>query len=696
MIRFKNVPCLTFLMFLLLTCRFAAADTVTLNNGDEFYGSIIGIDDKTIVIRTDAGDKTVPREDAVKVSFWSTRGIDGEKTVKDIADRELAAMLSNLPGPADEPDAGYVNLLVDVRYTMDDDRKVTKRTRVSRVVLKERARGLGNLSFSYRGDREQGRYLWGRTIVEDTIHDMREDAISDESKYYYLKQYDRLRRRKTALPEVNVGSVFDYCYEIESDSADIEHPFMVETTLRHSDPTRTRRYTVTVPESVPFKYKLFNAPEGMVSVDIRNEETRKKYIFLVKDMPGYREENDMPPSYKIFPWLAFGLDYGWSDVCDRWTDRARELMKPSPDMIETAYSITEKLETPREKARAIYRYVCREIDHHGVSMWAYSYLPRPVSEVFSSKLANSLDKVCLYVSLLSCAGVEADVVLIRSKYSGPVIRSIGSLAQFDTVAARLKDGTWVAPFSDHYLFHELPLSLQGAEGLVVKTGEFITIPYRDPGDEAVVNEVSAHLNTDGSLDVKLHVVYFGDNDSSMRNVRQYREEELRKQMEKMVHGRHPNAKLREFAFKNLDDGEKRVELDLVYSIPGYAILAGEKLMVFKLPELRQTAGWMEDITGFGAPTREYDLWWGWRGRLDDTVTIELPEGWNLRHLPDELSLKGPGLSYSCSLEEKDGAVVVKDRYIREAVEISRQDYDQVKNLLEKRSRFINEWIVVER
>ena len=677
-------------------CPQVAADTVTLNNGDELYGVIRTIDDDHIVLLTDSGDQTVGLSDCVKVTFWARRGVKGETTIADIKDPDLITALKNRPSPVDEPDAGHVTLLSDLDFSVDGTGRVSRTVHVSVVVLKERSRDLANPAFSYLGNRERGRYLWGRTIVGDTIFDMREDAISDESHYYYLKQYDRLRIRKTALPEVNVGSVFNYCYQIESDPHTIDHPFFAEYFFRRRNPSRTRRITVSIPENAPFVYKLHNDPENTIGVEKKRSGNNLVYEFNATNQPGFREEDYMPSTRKVFPWIAFGIDYGWADVCRFWNTEAQARMQPSPLMKDAAKEITTGTQTPRGKAMKLYRYVCREFDHYPVGMGEYSYLPRPVAEVFLSKVANSLDKVCLYVSLLSCVGVEADVVLLRSDSAGPVLRSIATLGQFTTVLARLSDGTWVAPFSDHYLFDELPIRFQGAEGLVPATGDFVKVPLGTPQRESMAADIDARLTEAGALEVTAHFSYFGDNDASMRGNRQLRDDELAKQMQEAVHYRHPNAVLCDYSFKYFDDPEKQVELELSYTVPQYAMTAGERLMVFKFPELVGTAGWMETIAEFGSPTRQYDLWWGWRGMLSNSVRIQLPLGWKIRHLPEQVDDSITGMRYSATLKRDKRTIIIEDSYVREAIELPKRQYDAMKSVLERRARFVDEWVVVEK
>jgi hypothetical protein len=266
--------------------------------------------------------------------------------------------------------------------------------------------------------------------------------------------------------------------------------------------------------------------------------------------------------------------------------------------------------------------------------------------------------------------------------------------QFSAGAALLRTGTaerFIAPLSDTRRMSELPGDLQGAWGLLLggkRDPVLVQTPVLGESRESKQESVEIRLGPDGSIEVKESVSFCGRRQAGLRGLKDLKPEELRKWVEQVVHEAHPNARLRSYRIEGLDDLTRDIGFSLEYDVEDYALKAGDRFLAFRVPGLKHPAG---DV---GKPEREHPMFWMERDKQADSVSIRLPEGYRLYHLPEGLSVRSRAGSYRASYAEEEGAVRFEDAFVREATEVLPAEYAEYKSMRESAARFADEWIVL--
>src|SRR5262249_20070002 len=94
----------------------------------------------------------------------------------------------------------------------------------------------------------------------------------------------------------------------------------------------------------------------------------------------------------------------------------------------------------RAKIGAIYDLVVKSTRYVGLEFGIHGYKPYRVSEIVKRKSGDCKDKASLLVAMLKLAGVDASLVLVRTRHGGDIAPYPASLAPFDHAIA------WVPKF----------------------------------------------------------------------------------------------------------------------------------------------------------------------------------------------------------------------------------------------------------
>jgi len=126
-----------------------------------------------------------------------------------------------------------------------------------------------------------------------------------------------------------------------------------------------------------------------------------------------------------------------------------------------------------------------------------------------------------------------------------------------------------------------------------------------------------------------------------------------------------------------DEISGRFQLDLEFTAPAYAQLMQERLMVFKPSAVSRL-----DSLFLTAATREQPVVLE-PYALDETVKVNMPEGFKVDELPDPIKLDTPFGSYATTCEVKDGQLLFTRKLTQRAANIPVAQYEMVRSFFQK-------------
>lgn len=674
----------------------ARADIVFLNDGSEKTGDVVAIDAAKVVLASDGRRTPYPRADVLKVKLVRVWSVPGEDEVAGLADPMLKDFLKSPARAADYPDDGYVNALDQCDCVIDQERRSTCVQRNVSLILRERGKDrAGNPRFYFLEGVERARLEYARSITSGKIAYLDDTSVEEGAEYSQYPEYDRLRSTKFAIPNVSTGSTLDYSYRIESSLDLSSHPYAAGMSFSSYEPELLSRFTVTAPKGLELRWSEFKMPK-----DARFSREEKggtvRYSWQTRRAPSLKEEDSMPPFARVAPQVTVAPADTWERVAARVASGVGARREAGRELAAKAAEIAAGAGSDERKAEALYNWVVREIKYEPVGMGSYSYLPKAPAEIYAAKAGDRLDKPFLLYVLLRAAGLKPQLVYMESKTGAPFDPALPTLTQFDAAVVRLELGgreLYLTPFDDALRYDAHPGWLQGMHGLVVDgegVGSLVEIPQASAAEESLRSKMTLALGADGSISGEVRLLPRGSHQAEWRGYKDWKKEDLDLQFEKIVHGIHPNARLKSYAIEGLDDMTRDLVVRVSFAIPDYAITASKGFLAFRVPWTERAAG---DV---GKPAREYPMFWYTRDRATTDAEIALPAGYEVYYAPPPAALAAVGRSYRASYETRPGALVFRDDWTSETTEVSAADYPKYKALREETARFTQKWIVLRK
>lgn len=702
-------------IFIFVAClvSYVRADMLYLKNGNEYKGTLTRITEDSVSFKIDETNqiREFSRSDILKLELSAQRAGAEAAHLTALKDKLLSSRIANAPGAEDYLKSGYVTLYEKVTITINPDLSSTQTRRVIHKVLQERSVSeVANRMFSYRSQDESIIIDFARTIhPSGNVFHLADNATEDGSVHSTIPEYEGLRQIKFALPKVKVGAIVDYQITCQKKPISLLAPGLIEEHFRYREPLLQKIVTIIIPRDINLDIMFFRNEDIAAKLTEDKKQGIKKYTWTVTNAPRIVDEPNMPEYADIVPRLVVSIHNDWIDIGRAYLKVLEKNLTPSDELKAKVQALIKYQTIQSEQIKALYNYVAQSIRYINVSPPDYSYAPKPLTQIFQNKFGNSLDKAYLLYGMLKLAGLKPYFLWIRPQSRGEFTKRVNSLGQLsvplvvipapwcpmvistrdDTIDNQLK---YLNPFFDTVSADVLLSDYQGVHGLLIGQNKtrLIKTPLYPPANEAKAKTFRIALAPDGSLLVARVLSLNGNHERELRQHKDLRPTKMKKLIQSWVNQIHPKATLIDYQLSDLKNMGEPVWLTLKYSIPDYALKAGEELLVFQLPEINYTAQLV------GKEQRTFPLDWQTTRQETNQATIIIPAGYKINYLPKNYSAKSSWVSYQAELKSKGQKIFFNDRFSREVIFLLPDQYADFKKCLETRARFAKEWIVLEK
>lgn len=665
----------------------APADTLFLREGEETVGRLVEITPSEVRFETDGGLLTLDKRDVVRIQLQRARKHDDVNHIDQITDPDLEACLANLPPQDAYPAAGYITLLRRRTLDLRSPERIRDTTRKIVQIREQRGEEAGTSYAWYFEDADEPHIGYALTVTQDgrVLH-LNDAAMKDESLYAQWPEYRRQSRLRFSCKEPRPGNVLDVEYTVDRSRGPL-NPFYVDALFRNGEPLLRKEVIVIVreedekelvyeqsgPDVVAFTRE---AAEGVVRLTWRLEEPQ----------PGVVPEPHQPPMAAYAPRLTVAERTGWAELAAAYGAALRAL----PPLPEAWARKAVELDQAGGAA-AIYSHVARNVRTLPVPHWRCRITPHAPGITADRGLANELDKHFLFSRMLDAAGVPNRLALVRARGQGPLPMNTPSLRAFGRSAVYVEpDECFVFAANNQLAYGVLPDELQGAPALVAGSPEPLAWTQQPaPEVQCETRAFNAALDAAGDLTLEIRYSGTGTTGAWMRGLKDVDEQQIRVFCQRVAGSLHPAAELVHYATSDLADLSETSAITLQCAIPGYAMKAGDALMLFELPALDYTA---QDV---GRPVREFDLFFDSVYRSRTAGRIQLPEGYALYAAPEPVDFDAPVAAYTAAVTQEDGALLFSDSYDLKAADAPAEAYGDYKTSRELRAALARRRVILK-
>ncbi len=505
----------------------------------------------------------------------------------------------------------------------------------------------------------------------------------------YRIYYDT-RAFVVAFPDLEPGDVVELRYRIDDVAPrNLFRDYYGDLTyLQRGVPMASIDYVLIAPAS---RDLYFNEPSMQgLEREVTERGDQRIYRYHAADVPALRPEPSMPGQTDRVPYLHVSTYQTWEEVGRWYWGLIQDQLHADEDLRRTVRELVEDAPDLRTKVQRIYDWVIRNTRYVALEFGIHGFLPYRVPEIVDRGFGDCKDKASLIYTMLREAGIDARIVLTRTRRNGEIRDLPASLAVFDHAIAYVPeldlylDGT--AEFTG---IDELPRMDQGVTVLRVgpQSVELARTPMLPSAAARRTRQVELVLAADGSGQIEVDDVIVGVGSPSYRS--RYQSEGLRRErLERSTRSLFPGIEIREFSFENLDDYNAPVRIHYTATAPTIAVRDG--------PSLRVAPTLLGGLTSrlASASTRRLPLELGARSSYVEDRRVRMPRGWTVGELPDGGVAESRFGRVSVEVTRDGRDVRARTEFAIEADRVAPADYAAFRRWVEAADRLLRQRILL--
>jgi transglutaminase-like putative cysteine protease len=480
----------------------------------------------------------------------------------------------------------------------------------------------------------------------------------DLSEPWYGLYYDN-RAEVVRFEGLHAGDVLEVQYVIEDVSAEnqLADYFGDLETIAETIPKRRWEYTLIAPKDRPIYSNTPRVP-GLEHA-VTEQAAERVTTFAASDIASIEAEPAMPGLAEVAPYLHVSTYSTWEEVGAWYWRLVEEQLAPDDELRRAARAVIKPGDDERARVRAIHELVVTRTRYVGLEFGIHGFKPYKVTQVLERRFGDCKDKASLLVAMLREVGVEAELVLVRTRRGGMLDREPASLAVFDHAIAYVPkldlylDGT--AEFSG---VTELPNQDQGV--MVLRVGprgaRFTQTPVLPSGDNRVDRRWRVDLGAGGDARIDEDLRIKGQAAADWREHYQTPGERVER-YGRVWEDRHPGARLVSLEMPGIEDRDTPVVVRSVATVPRLgepAAVAGSGKGLM-LPLAVREADFSRTYARLGA--RKQDLLIAYPWQHDEEIAYRLPAGWGLRAGGTPRQIAGPFGRLTVDVTSEAGGLV---------------------------------------
>jgi tetratricopeptide (TPR) repeat protein len=445
-------------------------------------------------------------------------------------------------------------------------------------------------------------------------------------------------------------------------------------------PKRKFELVVEAPAHRPLYHRSVRLP----AVVHEARGTHLLYRVSASNLPPVVPEAMMPAYSEVGAYVMFSSYSTW-DALGRWyANLVREQLMLNDALKRLVRELMVGASDDDDRIRRIHAYVVRHTRYVGIELGIHGWKPYRVSQVHARGYGDCKDKASLLVALLKEAGIDANLVLLRTYQEG-VLADLPSMWSFNHAIAYVPsrglflDGT--AEFSG---VGELPAMDQDTLALAVDVETGVAARVTPPASGAAANanmsDYRVLLGADGSATLEGEERFTGQLAPEMRMTLQDPATQERV-LETHLASLYPGADVT----KVVTSGAYRMDAPMTYTfsarIPAFGQVSPDGLL---LPITLYPHGLEREYTPL--TNRVHDLVLPYPSVIRNRMRFVIPHGYTLTGLPQSSALRHAHFEFSQTVTATADGYVVEEATLLKSRRIPAGAYPSLRAALVEADR----------
>ncbi|MBO9684270.1 MAG: DUF3857 domain-containing protein, partial [Flavisolibacter sp.] len=430
-------------------------------------------------------------------------------------------------------------------------------------------------------------------------------------------------------------------------------------------------YSFIAPADYTIRFKAFNY-EGLPSSSVEKNKQIKTWkvtgLAAVKKLFASPTWNELTPSVYFAP-SKFEME-GYKGNGSTWQDLGKFPLalnqgrdKLPDDIIQRVADLTKNINDEKEKIRVLYNYLQQNTRYISIQLGIGGLQPFEASFVAKKGYGDCKALSNYMYSLLKAAGIKSHYTLVKGgrdlddKY---LVEDFPS-DQFNHIILCVplsKDTVWLECTSQTESAGYMGDFTGNRKALLITEdgGKLVSTPHYGIKENIQVRIIKGKINSEGALVMNVTTNYKClQQDEKSALINQLSKDKVRKYLQE-------DLELSTYEVSNFKYEQKKnilpeIDEHLDVVVDNYATITGKRLFI--TPNILSRGG----MKLSDEEERKVDFVLDYEFRDEDNYEIEIPEGYSLEAMPQDVALKTKFGSYSCTTK-LDGNKIIYHR-IRE-------------------------------
>ena len=514
-----------------------------------------------------------------------------------------------------------------------------------------------NFQIAYTPSEERVEVIRARVTRPDGVvlesYQTFEQSLSEP---WYNLYYD-YKALVLVFPDLQVGDTVEVQYRLSATaSQNILGPYFGDLWYaQDTSPRLAARYVLLSPPGRAIQARQPKLPHTMKEELLKEgDESILARSWTFSQVPKIAREEDQPGLSELADYLHLSTYASWDQIATWYWSLVKDQLVIDAEIERVVAGLVAGEPDKRRRVARILDYVLKNTRYVGLEFGIHGYKPYRTTLCLKRRFGDCKDKASLIKVMLNAAGIDANLVLVRTRNNGAIDTSPASLQIFDHAIAYVPefdlflDGT-----AEYSGTNELPWGDQGVSVLIVKDGgghEFRTTPIAPASANALLSTLEVDLTGPASrIDASTTITgSFAAGYRRTYGTPEKREELLAAEVSRNFVGAH----LAHHQFSELGDLEMPVRI--AYRAEGGHVATREGGTLRFLPTLRE-GNLSRRLTPW--PERRQPLDLGHPFTTQETFSIRLPPGAVLKGAPGDTSIKSPFGAFTLQVEAREGGPV---------------------------------------
>ncbi|HEX7476576.1 MAG TPA: DUF3857 domain-containing protein [Polyangiales bacterium] len=592
-------------------------------------------------------------------------------------------------------DGGYPYTVLEdltVKTVFDNGLGSTFRQLAVEVHDEEGARRFRTHGFTYDPDSQHIDLRLARVYRKDggVLESVRtyEEQLGEP---WYRIYYDT-RSVNVIFPDLEPGDVVEVRYRID----DVAHRNLYADYFgdlhlwQDFVPVLRSQYVLVTPAA---REIFTNEPQAKGLIHTRTLDGKRRIDrYLAENLPALVSEDGMPGVTEQSPYLHVSTYKTWQDVGRWYWGLIKDQLYADDALKRTVAGLVAGASSTRDKVERIHDWAVTHTRYVGLEFGIHGFLPYRVPLIVQRGFGDCKDKAALMYTMLREAGIDARVVLVRTRHNGAIEGMPASLAVFDHAITYVPElDLYLDGTAEHSGMTELPSEDQGVMVLLVgpEGAELRHTPVLAADRNLRTRTLAVQLSADGSARVDAQEEVTGGEAAGYREY--YQAPGTRSErFERSLGALYPGVELQSQHFEPLDQLGKSVRYSYRIRVP--------QLARWDAGELQVPPSVLNDLVRSMArtPTRVQPLDLASARAYTEERTVELPVGMRAVSVPRGGEASSKWGKLTLRFDAQKTSVKIRTEFRLERDRVAPGDYPEFRSWIEAADQLLRQRVGVRR